>query len=700
MDKNNILHTKENILKEFKKYITKNADLKLVGQAYDMTLKNDDNAQKNISVAMILVNIQMDVETICAALLQDISLDIIKKDFSENIMSLIKGIKRIGKINLSTDSEANIEYYKRIIVGMSDDVRVIIVKLADSLYQMRTLEDLPLKNQKQIAKETLEIIAPIAHRLGVYHLKSELEDLCLKYLKPDVYQDIEEKIAETKPARDEIIQGMLAEVSKLLNKNNIKHEIKGRVKGIYSIYNKLNKGRPFSDIYDIYALRVIVDKVSECYLALGIIHANYTPISKRFKDFIAMPKSNMYQSLHTTVFGKDGVLFEIQIRTQQMNLIAEYGFAAHWSYKDKKKGSNMTPNDKLELFRSMYEDNDNQMSSEELIKTIKYDMKTNIYVFTPRGDVIELPNGSTPIDFAYKVHSKIGDKMIGATVNDNIVSLGYKLKDGDVIKINTNKNSVGPSKEWIKLAKTNQAKSKIKNFFSKLDKDKNIERGRTLLEKEVRKRKLTIKDILDDDDLNDLCNKLKLNSIQDLYLQVGSNNYTPTYIINLLTKGEEEEVITYKEQSDLAQLQNTKDLLIVDGTDGIKVNLASCCMPVYGDDILGIITRSKGISVHKTDCPNIVNNTKTVTVYWNRNVIKKLPTNIIVRTFDKEKALEVIVAKASSIGINIDSINTRNKDIETIYDIILLVENNKQLNKFITELEQLEYIDHIERKRK
>mgnify|MGYP001100125301 CR=1 FL=1 len=411
----------------------------------------EDYITHPLNVAYILASMHADRDTVCAGLLHDtledthITKEDISHDFNPVIASLVDGVTKINKLNFTSDSEASAANQRKILVGLSEDPRVIIIKLADRLHNMRTINVLSVEKQKKKARETLEILTPVAHRLGIYKIKSELEDLSLRYLKPDAYFDIVEKLNQKKTLRDEAVSKMISEVSTLLNEHNIPHEIKGRSKSIYSIYNKMAKGKRFDDIYDILALRVFVDTEQDCYLALGLIHSKYKPVPKRFKDYIAMPKTNLYQSLHTTVFGLDGNLFEIQIRTYEMDKIAEYGIASHWSYKEHKDGEKSAKDaieQKLQIFRNIIELNEESNNPEEFISSVKKDILTNdvIYVYTPKGDVIELPKDSTPVDFAYKVHSEVGDHIVGAIVNDNIVTLDYKLKTGDIIKVNLGYN--------------------------------------------------------------------------------------------------------------------------------------------------------------------------------------------------------------------------------------------------------------------
>ena len=542
--------TYDDLVKKLSNYMKKE-ELELIEKCYNYVLKlhfgekrltGEDYINHPLNVAYILSENDADLETICAGLLHDVidDCDITKEEleneFGKTIAELVDGVTKINNLNFDLTSNSSIANQRKILVGLCEDVRVITIKLADRLHNMRTLWVLPEKVQKEKAKETLEVLTPIAHRLGMNSFKSELEELCLRYSKPNVYFDIVDKLNQTKAERDASVDEMKKCVSDLLNENNIKHEIKGRAKSIYSIYKKLDKGRKFSDIYDLLALRVYVDTEQECYKALGIIHSKYKPIPKRFKDYIAMPKTNMYQSLHTTVFGVDDYLFEIQIRTYEMDEIAERGIASHWSYKEQGSNKIATQNgmeQKLQFFRSIMEINNDSTTDEEFINSIKDDLSdSKIYVFTPKGDVIELPSGSTPIDFAYRVHSGVGDKMVGAIVNNNIVPLDYELKNNDIIKINTNKNSVGPSREWIDIATTSQAKNKIRNFFKKIDKDEYLKKGEEILNKELRKKKIPFNN---DETINKIVSELKLGSIEEVYINIGNNKLSPMAVINILT---------------------------------------------------------------------------------------------------------------------------------------------------------------------
>lgn len=709
----------EELEEKLKTYITSKEELDMIKKAYDFASEahlgavrksGEPYIQHPLNVANILTTVYADPETICAALLHDtvedtdVTLEDITAMFGAEVSLLVNGVTKINKINFSTENEATIAYHRKIFVGLSEDVRVIILKLADRLHNMRTLWALSEERQKNNARETLEILTPIAHRLGIHKLKSELEDLSLRYLKPDAFYSIVEKLNQTKLERDQTVQDMLKDVSKLLNDHDIKHEIKGRAKSIYSIYKKLDKGKTFNEIFDLLALRILVNTEQECYVALGLIHSKYRPIPKRFKDYISRPKTNMYQSLHTTVFGIDGFLFEIQLRTHDMDQIAEYGIASHWSYKEHTDASKTMQNEmeqKLQFFRSIIELQEEDTSPEEFVNTVKGEiLKSNIYVFTPKGDVFELPKGSTPIDFAYKIHTEVGDKMIGAIVNNSIVPLDYELKSNDIVKINTSKTSIGPNKEWINIAKTNQAKSKIKAFFLKKDKLEYIDKGNELLHKELRKRKLSFNELFTDDNLDKLFTTLKIKDIDDLYFNIGTNKYSVGHIINLITdnlKPKEEYVLDKllpKEQTNI----NLKNDILVSGVDDIKVNLASCCKPIKGDEIMGFITKGNGISIHRKNCHNIYDvDERLIDVKWNHNITKRYPTTIVIHSQPTKNPLLDVITKAANNNVNIENINTVSKSNITVYEITLLISDTQTLDKFINDLYNLTFIQKVER---
>ncbi len=653
-------------------------------------------------VAYILTSINADKDTIISALLHDTIEDTeaskaeIKEMFGAVVAQLVDGVTKINNINVSTDNEYLTSYYKKIIVGMSEDVRVIIIKLADRLHNMRTLYALDHEKQKRKAKETLEILAPIAHRLGMNKIKSELEELSLKYLKPEAYRDVAEKLNKTKKEREECVKKMMDEVSALLKQNNIKHEIKGRAKSIYSIYKKLDKGRSFNDIYDLLAIRILVDKEQECYLALGLIHSKYKPVSKRFKDFIAMPKTNLYQTLHTTVFGLEGNLFEIQIRTYEMDEIAENGIASHWAYKEQKNAAvemqNITEQ-KLQFYKSIIELKDDKLTSEDFVEKIKNEvLSNNIYVYTPKGDVIEMPKGATPIDFAYRVHSQVGDKMTGAIVNNNMVPLTYELQNADIIKIITNNNSKGPSREWLNIVKTTGAKNKIKSFFNRTTKEDYIAQGKDLLEKELRRRKIPLSEFMNQDNLDKVFKEFKLDSIEDIYLNIGNNKFSAKSIV----KKESTQKISKKPVK--TEVKKGDNDVVVGETKNVATIIANCCLPVPGDEIVGYITKSNGIRIHRKDCSNIeFFDERKINATWNTNLDSKYNSELIIHTTSSENIIADIVQTAVSMSIVVENVNLINKSSNNVYSVAVLVKDLNDLNKFMTNLSKIKYVNDVER---
>ena len=694
-------------------YINDEQQLSVINKAYEFAqLKHAGQVRKSgepyiihpLNVALILAKIYANYETISAGLMHDVledcdcSVEEMEDEFGVNITRLVTGVTRLSRINFSTENEYLIDYYKKIIVGMSEDVRVIIIKLADCLHNMRTLWALPEDRQKAKAHETLDIFAPIAHHLGIHKIKSELEDLSLRYLKPDVFYDIAEKLNKTKLERDKTVFDMQKEVSELLDAHHINHEIKGRAKSIYSIYNKLDKGKKFSDIYDLLALRILVHTEQECYLALGIIHSKFRPLPKRFKDYIAMPKPNMYQSLHTTVFGIDGYLFEIQIRTYDMDEVAENGIASHWAYKE---GSGAVKADilnkteqKLQFFKSIIDLSRDKMSSEEFVNSVKDELlNNNIYCFTPKGDVIELPVGATPLDFAYKIHTRVGETTVGAIVNNNIVPLDYELKNNDIVKINTNKSS-NPSKEWINMVKTTQARNKIKSFFTKNEREVYIERGKDVIEKELRKRKLAFASFFTDENIKKICDEINCLDLDEIYLMAGNGRVPVNAIINIIDKSDE--VVAPKNIKITSS--NTDADIIVTGIDKVKVNLANCCNPVYGDEIIGYITKGNGISVHRINCHNLeMLEDRTLEVVWGSNSNKRYYTSLVVYTNTSDNHMLDLMQSISMLNISVDEIKTISRVDNILYEVGCYVTGLEQLNKAIMTLNKANYIDKVER---
>ena len=679
-------------------------ELNLVNEAYNLA-KERSKSEHYLRVASIVSELNADSTMIIAALLhdayakEDITYDEINEKFGSNIANLVANLIKLRSIKLNDYNESSSVYLRKVLVGISDDVRVIIIKLADRLDEMQTKE-YSEEEKKQIANETMNVLIPIAHRLGINSIKSKLEDLCLRYTKPDVYDEILEKLSGTRKELSVTLEDMQNELIEILTEHGINFHIKSRVKSVYSIYNKLSTGKKWSDIYDILALRIILDTPEDCYLVVGLIHAKYRPIPKRFKDYIAMPKENMYQSLHTSVFGVDGHIFEIQLRTKEMDEIAEHGIASHWSYKEHSDGSvKNLMEQKLEIFRNTIDLATSDASNELFEQNMEMELLSKqVYVFTPKGDVMELPLGSTPVDFAYRIHSDIGDHMVGAIVNDNIVPLDYELNDNDIIKVNTNANAK-PNIDWLKFVKTSQAKNKIKAYFSKQDRERYIEEGKSLIEKELRKQKLPLTTLNEEENVNKLFKTLKINNMDDLYLSLGALRYTPTYIINLITEEKQSmnDLMLERVNNNLEIKENYKNDIIVDGVDNIKVSVAKCCNPVPGDEIIGYITKGEGIIVHKKSCPNIKNiDTRLIDVDWNSSNSDKLfIARLRVMTDTTNNHILDIVTKASTRGITISSINEINDKYGLAYEITVKVKNKDDLLLLVDDLRILPFVKEV-----
>ena len=651
-------------------------------------LSGDDFITHPLEVTRILLDLNVDDTTLIAAMLHEVinngntTYEDLKENFDDEVAMIVNSVSKINKLELPDNDEKSIIYLRKILVGLAEDVRVLYIKLADRLHNMRTNWAINPTKQKEKASETMNVLVPIAHRLGINSIKSELEDLSLYYLKPDVYNDILEKLNNTVAELDEYLEEMKESIIELLTDAGIKFEIKGRVKSVYSIYNKLNNGKEWNKIYDILALRVFVDTVAECYQVIGLIHSRFRPMPKRFKDYIASPKENMYQSLHTTVFGIEGKVFEIQVRTYEMDEIAEKGVASHWSYKEKgTKKIQSIMEQKLEMFRNVIEANTNE-SDVDFENAINSNIFADtIYTYTPKGDVVELPIGSTPIDFAYRIHSKVGDTTVGAIVNDQIVPLSYELQNDDVVNIKTNQGAT-PNKDWLNIAKTNQAKNKIKAYFSKKDKEEYIEKGKSILEKELRKRKLAFGEVLTSEAIDKLIKDLKLKDIEDIYLALGSLRYTASYIINLINND--------KHNVDDALLERKRDLpkinykgdILVEGQSNIMVNIAKCCMPVKGDEIIGYITKGQGISVHKKECPNVPQDSeRAIDVAWNMDSNNYYYTNIYVTIKDNKDILAEVITEVGKKNSLVRSCKTIQKNDNLVYELNIRIADKDELEK-------------------
>ena len=692
------------------------SDVKKIKEAYLYALEHPKNKKRlngddyilhPLNVAYILSDLNYDTDSICAALLHETinhggsSIEEITKLFGSDVAMLVDSISKMNKLELTDDSNAASMNLRKVLVGLAKDVRVLFIKIADRIHNLRTGDVLEKEALKRKVEETMTVLIPIAHRLGINAWKSEMEDWCLKYSKPDVYEDIEEKLALSRRELEDNLLEMQSEISEMLIEHNISFHIKSRVKSVYSIYNKLNHGKKWNQIYDILALRIIVEKVSDCYLAIGLIHAKYRPIPGRFKDYIAMPKENMYQSLHTGIFGNDNHRYEVQIRTEEMDLIAEKGIASHWSYKEggaRKTKSLMEQ--KLELFRNLIETSEN-ITSEDFNAQVQNDFLNDcIYVFTPKGDVVELPVNSTPIDFAYRIHSGVGDTTIGAIVNDSIVPLDYELQNNDIIEIKTNPNST-PNKEWLNFVKTSHAKNRIKSYFSKQEKDEITNKGKTLLNNELRKRKLAFDEILSNDNIKKLCKELHFNDINEVYFAIGSLRYTAAYIIDVISSDKKSaaDALMAKMMKVTPKMNKAKNEVLVSGATDILVNFANCCKPVFGDEIVGFITKGEGVKIHRKDCENIKDNKeRLISVSWNKDIDNFYETSIIIETTTSKNNLLDIISKATTKNVNVYNIKTKVVDLNTIFEMTVKVKNKDELDDFINSLYSLKVVRKVKRK--
>ena len=684
--------------------LSKRDDFETIKRAYEYAfnehkgmkrLTGDDFITHPLEVTKILMELNVDDTTIIASLLHEVinngskTYEDLVEDFGEDIAKIVLSVSKINKLELPDNNESSVIYLRKILVGLAEDVRVLYIKLADRLHNMRTNWAINPQKQKQKAEETMSVLVPIAHRLGINSIKSELENLSLYYLKPDVYNDILEKLNETIDELNDCLEEMKESLIELLTDAGIKFEIKGRVKSVYSIYNKLSNGKEWNKIYDILALRIFVNEESECYQVIGLIHSRFRPMPKRFKDYIASPKENMYQSLHTTVYGVEGHVFEVQVRTYEMDEIAEKGIASHWSYKEKgaKKIQNVMEQ-KLEMFRNVIEasHNDTDADFENIVNSdIFSDL---IYTYTPKGDVVELPIGSTPIDFAYRIHSHVGDTTVGAIVNDQIVPLSYELKNDDVVNIKTNNNS-SPNKDWLSFVKTSQAKNKIKAYFSKQDKEEYISKGKSILEAELRKRKLSFNDVLNNETINKIVKDLKMKDLDEIYLSIGSLRFTASYIINL-TKEDKHEVddALFERKVNTPKINYKSDIL-VEGIPDIMVNIAKCCMPIKGDEIVGYITKGQGISVHKKGCSNVPNNDRVVSVSWNMDASNYYFTNIYVSVAAGFDLLVNIITEVGKMGCIVRSCNTKEFDNKTVYELNVRIKDKEELDNVMKNIRKI-----------
>ena len=703
----------EDLIKIIEKYMTEE-EVAFVMKAYEYAkLMHKDQKRKSgepyiihpVNVAIILADLDMDVETIVSALLHDVvedtpaTYDDIKEMFSEDVAKIVDGVTKLNKLNYKSSEAFQAENLRKMILAMNNDIRVIIVKLADRLHNLRTLEYMNEEKRKQKAQETIEIYAPLAGRLGIFKIKWELEDLSLRYLDPEGYYDLVEKINKKRSEREKEINEIIKKISAELDKQELHYDISGRPKNFYSIYKKMKgKSKSFESIYDLIAVRILVDTVKDCYAVLGIVHSMWKPLPGRFKDYIAMPKPNMYQSLHTTVISDTGEIFEIQIRTYEMHEVAEYGIAAHWKYKGgKTQGKDV--DSKLDWLRQLLEWQKDLKDPKEFIDTLKIDFfDDEVFVFTPNGDVVDLPEGSTPVDFAYRVHTGVGNTCVGAKVDSRIVPLNYKLKNGNIVEVITQKSSSGPSRDWLKFVKSPRARQKIKQWFKSKEKDISIEKGKELFDREAKKLGLDT-NILDNEKIyQKLAKELSINSISDLFASIGYGNFKEKLVINkiLNIKNAIENVgLTKNEDDYLKSSSSKKDAtgVRIDGLEGMKIKFAKCCNPVPGDEIIGFVTRGYGVSVHRKDCTNIANyldSDRCLEAEWDTEASDKFLANVTIRAVDRTGILSEITAMAKEANVGIQSLSAKSNTISDIFIYLTFeVVGKDELDKMIQKLKTI-----------
>lgn len=659
----------------------------------------EDYIYHPINVAYILAELRMDPVTIACALiheaitLQKMTYEEVEEMFGTESANILNSITKISNLK-QTFKINNPEKYRRIIVGLSENPATLFIKFADRLHNLRTLKVHDKEHQKYIIDETQNIYIPIAHRLGMKKMKSEMEDLCLQYSETTEYNKVLDRINADKAELEKSLAKMKYEIMQILQTHNIKYQILSRVKSVRGIYNKLKAGKRWEDIYDLLGLRVLVDSVEDCYRVIGLVQSRYQPVPNRFKDYIANPKPNLYQSLHTTVYGEDKRIYEIQVRTYEMDEIAEKGVASHWSYKEKIDGSVKNNLDHiLEQFRVLVEVNDIEQNM-EFFGNIKEELKRNeIYVYTPKGDIIELPGGSTPIDFAYKIHSEVGNTTTGALVNGKMVKLDHELKDGDMVELITQKGHA-PSKGWLKIVKTEAAKSRIKSYFYKKEREKYISLGHEMLSNECKKKNVDINDIITDENVSKLNDSLGTKDLDDIFFSIATLKYLPSSILNRLEVHEPKKKVLTLSRKD----SKNKNGILIAGSNDILCTLATCCNPVYGEDIVGYITRGYGVKIHSKNCPNIdINSERIIEASWEDDIDSRYTAKLKVYIDDVSDILLKIITLSTKDSIIIDSINLINRNKDLFYDISCRVKSINSLHLFMDEIKSINSVVKVER---
>jgi GTP pyrophosphokinase len=710
--------------RRFTKYNDKKEDWALVRRAYQFALKAHAG-QKRVSgesyithplgVAYILADLELDLVTIVTGLLHDVledtpvTYDELENEFGEEVASLVDGVTKLSRMEFRSKEEHQAETWRKMFVAMARDIRVILIKLADRTHNMRTLRYLNSNKQREISRETLEIYAPLAHRLGIHKIKWELEDLAFRYLNKHEYYYLVDKLSKKRKEREEFIGSMSEILQKKISEAGIEAEISGRPKHIYSIYNKMKQqGKEFNEIYDLTALRIIVDSVRDCYAALGIVHTLWRPIPGHFNDYIAMPKPNMYQSLHTTVVCAENELLEVQIRTKEMHRTAEYGIAAHWKYKERVKDDREFE-EKLSWLRQLLEWQQDLKDAHEFMEHLKIDLFSDeVFVFTPRGDVIDLPAGSIFLDFAYRIHTDIGNHCVGAKVNGRIVPLEYKLQTGDIVEIITSKQGT-PSRDWLKFVKTSQAKSKIRAWFKKERREENIVKGKEILEREIRRLRLEPHMLLKEQLLEEVGARFNLLSADDVYAAVGYGGVSPQQIITKLQDEYRKKYGEEKKPPPPVELKPWKDAAMpakgvkVQGIDNLLIRFSKCCNPLPGDDIIGFTTRGRGLSIHRVDCPNILRRPSAekeryLQVFWEADSDASYPVEIEVTGMDRPNFLADVMYAVSESKINITAVNGRmSKNKIAVVHLTFVVKNLEHLEFIMNKIKKVKDVFSVKR---
>ncbi|GAB7023407.1 RelA/SpoT family protein [Salidesulfovibrio brasiliensis] len=697
-----------------------NPDLELLQRAYVFAAQSHDGVVRlsgepyishPMSVANQLAIMQLDEATVAAGLLHDVvedtetSIDEIEELFGEEVADIVDGVTKIGKMQFESKAVAQAENMRKMILAMAEDIRVLMVKLADRLHNMRTLEHMKPIKQRMIAQETLDIYAPLANRLGLHRIKTELEDMCLQYLKPDVYEQLSDAVAQHRSSGQEYIDKVIGLVSGMLKKNKIRHRVFGRTKHLNSTHQKMEQqGLTFEEIYDLIAFRIIVDSIKDCYAVLGLIHAEWKPIPGRFKDYISIPKANMYQSLHSTVIGPDGERIEFQIRTEEMHRVAEYGVAAHWQYKEVGKGSRKGKStgqrdaERFTWLRQILDWQRELNDPREFMASLRIDLfQEEVYVFTPQGDIKELPDGATPIDFAYMIHSEVGDHCAGAKVNGRLVPLHTQLKNGDSVEIITDKNRV-PSRDWLKFVKTAKARTRIKQYIRTIERERSISLAKELLEKEGRRHGINVQKALKDGHFVKLAEEFNCGSADDLLYQVGFSRFTPRKVLRRLyaiVHGGEKPERPGQRRHQEDNKKPKSDGLTISGVDNVLVRFASCCNPLPGEPIVGYITRGRGVTVHRADCHNVKNfeSERLLSVSWEGEEERSYPAKIRIRCLNKLGMLGSICNILAQAEVNIDS-GTFQSNVDGTSDLNFTVDV-KDLNQLYSALAKVKSLEAV-----